>query len=66
MTGSEGVHIPSLGGATEWINTEPLDPAGLWGRVVLGELLDAYLHQLAAPGAVRSRGRGPTETTGWS
>ena len=24
MTGSEGVHIPSLGGATEWINSEPL------------------------------------------
>jgi thiol-disulfide isomerase/thioredoxin len=27
--------MPSLGGATEWINSEPLDPAGLRGRVVL-------------------------------
>ena len=29
------VHIPSLGGASEWINSEPLDPAGLRGQVVL-------------------------------
>ena len=29
------VHMPSLGGATEWLNSEPLDPAGLRGRVVL-------------------------------
>jgi thiol-disulfide isomerase/thioredoxin len=29
------VHIPSLGGATEWLNSEPLSPAGLRGRVVL-------------------------------
>jgi thiol-disulfide isomerase/thioredoxin len=28
-------HIPSLGGADEWINTEPLDSAGLRGQVVL-------------------------------
>jgi Thioredoxin like C-terminal domain/AhpC/TSA family len=27
--------MPSLGGATGWINSEPLDPAGLRGRVVL-------------------------------
>jgi len=32
---SEPVHIPSLGGASEWLNSEPLDPAGLRGRVVL-------------------------------
>jgi hypothetical protein len=25
----ERVHIPSLGGATEWLNSEPLGPAGL-------------------------------------
>ena len=30
-------HIPSLGGATEWLNSEPLDPAGLRGKVVLVE-----------------------------
>jgi thiol-disulfide isomerase/thioredoxin len=29
------VHMPSLGGATEWLNSEPLGPAGLRGRVVL-------------------------------
>jgi thiol-disulfide isomerase/thioredoxin len=28
-------HIPSLGGATGWLNSEPLDPAELRGRVVL-------------------------------
>ena len=29
------VHIPSLGGATAWLNSEPLGPAELRGRVVL-------------------------------
>ena len=29
------VHIPSLGGATAWLNTEPLGPAELLGHVVL-------------------------------
>jgi thiol-disulfide isomerase/thioredoxin len=29
------VHIPSLGGATGWLNSEPLDSAALRGRVVL-------------------------------
>lgn len=29
------VHMPSLGRVTEWINSEPLDPAGLRGHVVL-------------------------------
>jgi thiol-disulfide isomerase/thioredoxin len=29
------VHMPSLGGATEWLNTEPLGPAELRGHVVL-------------------------------
>jgi thiol-disulfide isomerase/thioredoxin len=28
-------HMPSLDGATEWLNSEPLDPAGLRGKVVL-------------------------------
>jgi thiol-disulfide isomerase/thioredoxin len=31
------VHMPSLDGATAWLNSEPLDPAGLRGRVVLVE-----------------------------
>jgi hypothetical protein len=29
------IHIPSLGGATEWLNSEPLGPAELGGSVVL-------------------------------
>jgi hypothetical protein len=35
MTVFEGMHMPSLGGATEWINTEPLGPAELRGHVLL-------------------------------
>jgi thiol-disulfide isomerase/thioredoxin len=35
MTLSGRLHMPSLGGATAWLNSEPLDPAGLRGRVVL-------------------------------
>jgi thiol-disulfide isomerase/thioredoxin len=31
----ERVHMPSLGGAAEWLNSEPLGPADLRGRVVL-------------------------------
>jgi thiol-disulfide isomerase/thioredoxin len=29
------VHMPAFGGATGWLNSEPLDPAELRGRVVL-------------------------------
>jgi hypothetical protein len=29
------VHMPSLGGATEWLNSEPLGPAELQGRVAV-------------------------------
>jgi hypothetical protein len=29
------LHMPSFGGATAWLNSAPLDPAGLRGRVVL-------------------------------
>jgi thiol-disulfide isomerase/thioredoxin len=35
MTLFERMHIPSLSGATAWLNSEPLDPAGLRGRVVV-------------------------------
>ena len=31
----ERLHMPSLDGADEWINSEPLSPAGLVGRVVV-------------------------------
>ena len=29
--------MPSLGGATGWLNSEPLEPEGLRGRVVLAD-----------------------------
>jgi thiol-disulfide isomerase/thioredoxin len=35
MTVFGRVHIPSLGGATAWLNSEPLGPAELRGHVVL-------------------------------
>jgi thiol-disulfide isomerase/thioredoxin len=35
MTLLERVHMPSFAGATEWLNSEPLGPAELHGRVVL-------------------------------
>jgi thiol-disulfide isomerase/thioredoxin len=35
VTVVEGLHMPSLGGATEWLNSEPLGPAELRGHVVL-------------------------------
>ncbi|SCL38864.1 AhpC/TSA family protein [Micromonospora rhizosphaerae] len=35
MTLSERLHMPSLGGATEWLNTEPLSPTELRGHAVL-------------------------------
>ena len=35
LFGQTGSHIPSLDGATEWLDSEPLTPAGLRGNVVL-------------------------------
>jgi thiol-disulfide isomerase/thioredoxin len=35
MSVFERVHMPSLGGATGWVNSEPLGPAELRGHVVL-------------------------------
>jgi thiol-disulfide isomerase/thioredoxin len=35
MTVFADVHMPSLGGATAWLNSEPLEPAALRGHVVL-------------------------------
>jgi hypothetical protein len=29
------VHMPPLGGATDWLNSEPLGPAELRGHVVV-------------------------------
>jgi hypothetical protein len=47
--------MPSLGGANEWLNFEPLGPAELRGHVVLVNFWTLTLHQMAAPGAVRPR-----------
>jgi hypothetical protein len=33
------VHMPSLGGTTAWLNSEPLGPAELRGYVVLVNFL---------------------------
>ena len=35
MTASERLHLPPLGGAAAWLNSEPLSPAELRGHVVL-------------------------------
>jgi hypothetical protein len=35
MTVFAGVHMPSLGGATEWPNSDPLGPAELRGHIVV-------------------------------
>ena len=35
MTLFQRLHMPQLDGATEWLNSEPLDPAELHGHVVL-------------------------------
>jgi thiol-disulfide isomerase/thioredoxin len=35
MTAVERVHMPSLDGASGWLNSAPLDPAELRGRIVL-------------------------------
>jgi thiol-disulfide isomerase/thioredoxin len=37
MTVFGRVHMPSLDGATAWLNSEPLDPEGLRGKVVLAD-----------------------------
>ena len=55
MTVFERRHMPSLGGATAWLNSEPLDRRRVAGPGRPRELLDVDVHQLAAPGAVRPR-----------
>jgi hypothetical protein len=35
MTPFERVHMPSFAGKTEWLDPEPLGPAGLAGDVVV-------------------------------
>jgi hypothetical protein len=40
-------HIPSLGGATEWLNSEPLGPAELRGNVALVNFLSWFKPQIS-------------------
>ena len=44
--------LPSFDGATGWLNSEPLTPEDLRGRVVARRLLDLHLRQLAPNAAV--------------
>ena len=53
MAMSDRRPMPSLDGATGWLNSEPLSPAGLRGHVVLVDFWTLHLHQLAAHRAVR-------------
>jgi hypothetical protein len=51
MTVFERLHVPSLGGATGWLNSAPLGPAELHGRVVLVD----FWTLMCVTGCVRSR-----------
>ena len=48
-------HLAPFSGATAWLNSQPLTPEGLRGKVVSGRLLDVHLRQLAAHAAVCAR-----------
>jgi hypothetical protein len=43
-----GVHMPSLDGATGWLNSEPLGPAELRGHVML---MDSYARDVSVGSA---------------
>ena len=46
---------PGFDGATGWLNSPPLTPAGLRGQGRARRLLDVHLHQLAAHARLRPR-----------
>ena len=58
--------MPSLTGATEWLNSEPLGPAGLRGHVVLVNFWTLTCINWLRRNRTCARGRRPTATTGWS
>ena len=60
------VHMPSLGGATEWLNSKPLGPAELRGHVVLVDFWTLTCINWLRTEPYIAPGRRPTETTGWS
>ena len=47
--------LPSLGGATGWLNSPPLTRGRLARKGRAGRRLDLYLHQLAAHAPLRPR-----------
>jgi Thioredoxin like C-terminal domain len=49
------VHLPSLGGATAWLNTEPLGPAELRGHVVLVNFWTWTFYFVDADGIIRDQ-----------
>jgi hypothetical protein len=58
--------MPSLGGATEWLDSEPLGPAELRGHVVLVDFWTLTCINWLRTEPYIAPGRRPTETTGWS
>ena len=66
MTVFRRPRTPRLGGATEWLNSEPLDPAGLRRRVVVVNFWTLTCINWLRRGRTSAPGRGPTGTTGWS
>jgi hypothetical protein len=60
------VHMPSLDGATQWLNAEPLGPAELRDHVVVVNFWTlTCINWLRQEPYVRAWSR-PIETTGWS
>jgi len=63
MTRLKRGHMPSLAGATEWLNSEPLGPAEFRGHVVLVNFTLTCINWLRqAPTSVP--GRTPTGARG--
>ena len=58
------VHMPSLGGATEWLDSEPLGPAERRGHVVLVDFCTLTCINWLRTEPYIAPGRRPTETTG--
>jgi hypothetical protein len=60
------VHMPSLGGATEWLDSAPLGPAELRDHVVVVDFWILTCINWLRTEPYIAPGRRPTETTGWS
>ena len=58
--------LPSFGGATGWLNSPPLTPAGLRGKVVLAGFWNYIASTGSASFPTCAPGPGNTPATGWS